>query len=110
MNGFCSSFCGWHTYMIVNRVHIKFAWIGNSAAQCPGSCSMPVAPNGNRGVDGMISVLAHELTECVTDPLINAWYDNRGYENADKCSWSFGNYSGSKNCHFIALLRLIIYA
>ena len=20
----------------------------------------------------------------------NAWYDTRGYENADKCTWNFG--------------------
>src|SRR5262249_46655107 len=31
-----------------------------------------------------------ELEESVTDPDINAWYDSRGQENADKCAWSFG--------------------
>lgn len=39
----------------------------------------------------MISVIAHELEEAVTDPDLNAWWDNRGYENADKCAWTFGS-------------------
>ena len=25
-----------------------------------------------------------------TDPLLNAWYDRQGEENADKCAWTFG--------------------
>jgi hypothetical protein len=25
----------------------------------------------------------------ITDPLLNAWYDRLGEENADKCAWTF---------------------
>ena len=50
------------------------------------------SPNGNPGVDGMISVIAHELEEAVTDPDLNAWYDSSGAENADKCAWTFGHF------------------
>jgi hypothetical protein len=42
------------------------------------------------GADGAASIIAHELEEAVTDPDLNAWYDNRGRENADKCAWTFG--------------------
>jgi hypothetical protein len=49
-----------------------------------------VSPNGNVGADAMASVMAHELEETATDPDLNAWYDQRGYENADKCAWTFG--------------------
>ena len=52
-----------------------------------------VSPNGNAGADAMASIVAHELEEAVTDPLLNAWYDRRGYENADKCAWTFGTVS-----------------
>ena len=41
----------------------------------------------------MVSVIAHELEETNTDPDLNAWYDRRGYENADKCAWTFGTQS-----------------
>jgi hypothetical protein len=50
-----------------------------------------VSPNGNAGVDGMTSVIAHELEEANTDPDLNAWYDGSGAENADKCAWTFGS-------------------
>jgi hypothetical protein len=30
------------------------------------------------------------MEEATTDPDLNAWYDRRGYENADKCAWTFG--------------------
>jgi hypothetical protein len=38
----------------------------------------------------MASVIAHELVEAVSDPLLNAWFDAAGNENADKCAWTFG--------------------
>ena len=47
-------------------------------------------PNCNAGADCMASIIAHELEEAHTDPDLNAWYDTRGYENADKCAWTFG--------------------
>ena len=30
------------------------------------------------------------LEEAATDPDLNAWFDTRGQENADKCAWTFG--------------------
>jgi hypothetical protein len=38
----------------------------------------------------MASIISHELEEAVSDPDLNAWYDRRGAENADKCAWTFG--------------------
>jgi len=28
---------------------------------------------------------------------LNAWYDSRGMENADKCAWTFGATYAAKN-------------
>lgn len=97
-DGFCSSFCGWHTWSHLNWFGgptVRFAFIGNPA-RCPGNCmasfNQSVSPNGDPGMDGMISVIAHELDETTTDPDLNAWYDNANpsNENADKCAWNFG--------------------
>ena len=58
---------------------------------------MQTAPNGNAGADGMASNISHELEEAATDPDLNAWYDRRGYENADKCAWTFGTTYTTSN-------------
>ncbi len=96
-SGFCSKYCGWHTYSTINGKNIKYSFVGN-AARCLGSCAIQtISPNGNAGADGMVSVVAHELEEAVTDPNLNAWYDRRGEENADKCAWTFGNSYSTAN-------------
>lgn len=89
-SGFCHRYCGWHTHASVCANDIKYAFIGN-AARCITACAaQTVGPNGNPGVDGMVSVIAHELEEATTDADLNAWYDSAGSENADKCAWTFG--------------------
>jgi hypothetical protein len=97
-SGFCTRWCGWHSFLN-NSIAIKYAYIPN-AARCPSACS-PVTsgptPNGNLGADAMASIIAHELAEAATDPQLNAWYDRRGYENADKCAWTFGTTSTDAN-------------
>ncbi len=88
-SGFCTQYCGWHTRGTIGGSDIKYAFVGNPD-RCPASCSMQTAPNGNAGADGMASIFSHELEEATTDPDLNAWYDRRGMENADKCAWTFG--------------------
>jgi hypothetical protein len=88
-DGFCTQFCGWHTYGTFNGTNIKFAFVGD-ATRCNGSCGgLGTTPNGNAGADDMASVMFHELSETVSDPLLNAWGDSNG-ENGDKCAWNFG--------------------
>jgi hypothetical protein len=97
-SGFCTHYCGWHTYDKINGADIKFSFIGN-VARCPNVCTRLRfhSPNDNIGADGMASVIAHELSEAVTDPLLNAWYDKDGEENADKCAFTFGEIYTAAN-------------
>ncbi len=89
-SGFCTSYCGWHTHATLANQDIKYSFVGNPA-QCMSSCAaQTTGPNGDAGVDAMVSIIAHEAEEAATDPDLNAWYDVRGYENADKCAWTFG--------------------
>ena len=89
-SGFCTSYCGWHTYGTIAGSNIKYSFVGN-ADRCLSSCAAQnQGPNGNAGADAMASIIAHELEEAVTDPNINAWYQGRYQENADKCAWTFG--------------------
>jgi hypothetical protein len=89
-SGFCTQYCGWHTHGTISGTDIKYSFVGNPD-RCPSACeAQTTGPNGNAGADGMASIIAHELEEAVTDPDLNAWYDRRGQENADKCAWTFG--------------------
>jgi hypothetical protein len=93
-SGFCTAYCGWHTHGSIGGIDIKYSFVGNPD-RCPSACEAQTSssPNGNTGADGMANVIAHELEEATTDPELSAWFDNRGYENADKCAWKFGSLS-----------------
>jgi hypothetical protein len=90
-SGFCNQYCGWHTSATISGQTVKYSFVGN-ANRCLASCAaQTTSPNGNPGVDGMASVVSHELEETLSDPQANAWYDASGAENADKCAWTFGS-------------------
>ncbi len=96
-SGFCTQYCGWHTNGTISGKDIKYAFIGNPD-RCPSACEeQSTSPNGNAGADGMASIISHELEEASTDPDLNAWYDQRGEENADKCAWTFGTTKTASN-------------
>ena len=96
-SGFCTQYCGWHTHGKIAGIDVKYSFVGNPD-RCPSACAaQTTGPNGNAGADGMASIIAHELEEAATDPDLNAWYDTRGYENADKCAWKFGTTYTASN-------------
>ena len=90
-SGFLTKYCGWHTYGTYGSTPVKYSFVGNPGGSSSCLQQTGVSPNGNANADGMASVIAHELEEAVTDPQLNAWYDSRGYENADKCAWTYGS-------------------
>jgi hypothetical protein len=91
---FCQKYCGYHNYFRMDKVNIKYSFVGDGA-RCP-NCWAPYirdAPsiNNDNAADGFIRVIAHELTEMATDPLVGpnvfnlGWIDDDLQENADKC-------------------------
>jgi hypothetical protein len=97
-SGFLTSYCGWHTAGAIAGVDTKYSFVGDASKNlsvCAGQTA--ASPNANPSGDAMISVIAHELEEMVTDPDLNAWYDFTGKENADKCAWNFGTTSTLAN-------------
>ncbi|KAI3965821.1 hypothetical protein MKX01_010778 [Papaver californicum] len=105
-----------------NTLIRKLPLISKCGTQCPGICAFPFAlpkyngggggangglnnpsrnvmdpPNGDVGVDGMISVIAHELAEVSSNPLLNAWYagdDPIAPTDADFCVGVYGSGGG----------------
>ena len=89
-SGFCTQYCGFHTHATINGHDIKYSFVGDGA-RCPSACSaQTVTPNGNLDADEMVNVISHEFEESTSDPDLNAWFDRRGQENADKCNFNFG--------------------
>ena len=91
-SGFCTAYCGWHTNGTIAGANIRYSFVGN-ANRCLSGCAIQsTSPNNNPGVDGMVSVVAHELEEALSDPdPRSGWADSAGAENADKCAWTFGH-------------------
>lgn len=96
---FCQNYCGYHASWPLtsgNRIHYGFAGLIPPACYdaCAPQANHKVSPNGDVALDSLFSVIAHELTEAVTDPnadYLRAWQavDNL-MENADLCSYKFG--------------------
>jgi Invasin, domain 3 len=63
----------------------------------PGCSGGGQAPNGDPVADAEVSVLSHELSEAITDPLSSAasWVDSAGNEIGDECNFNFGPPAGS---------------
>jgi hypothetical protein len=48
------------------------------------------SPNGNAAADTAATAASHELTEAITDPLLNAWFTAGGSEIGDLCAYNYG--------------------
>ena len=88
--GFGTDYCAYHSYFTFNGKVVLFAAQPYNYAY-PAACTTQTAsPNNNPAADAEVNTLAHETEETATDPRLNAWYDSQGFENADKCAWTFG--------------------
>ena len=101
---FMISLCAYHWVYDNASATIKYAFIGDSSANLA-SCApqTTISPNGNPAADAMVSVIAHEFVEAVSDPSGTSWFDQSGLENADKCAWNYGQASKIANGSFANL-------
>jgi hypothetical protein len=89
--GFGTQYCAYHGHFSSAYGDVKYAVMPYDWSD-PSGCSAISGngPNGDPAADTEVNTLGHETEETTTDPNLNAWYDRRGYENADKCAWTFG--------------------
>ncbi|KAF5785766.1 putative protein EXORDIUM [Helianthus annuus] len=119
---FCVTAYGFHyfTFPSIVGYTLPYSWVGNSERMCPSLCAYPFAildyvrgavkplksPNGEVGVDAMISVIVHEMAEMATDPSVNVWYASSDpadpVEIADLC---IGKYGGGGVLGYIGEVR-----
>jgi hypothetical protein len=76
----CSTFCGYHSHFNYGGLDIRYAVFPYLDCNACKLSTLSVA-------DMMTIVASHEIREAVTDPQLNAWYDDQGYEADDKCAW-----------------------
>ena len=90
-----SYYCAYHSWSGSGSSVMLYANMPY-ADTAPGQCDAGYHPNGN-DADATLNVTSHEHNETITDEQGNAWYDNAGYENGDKCAWKFGSVAGGYN-------------
>ena len=60
ISGFCTLYCGWHSFATVDGVDIKFSFVGNPDILCPDTCTVQsISPNGNAG-EFLLSTLSEQ--------------------------------------------------
>jgi len=85
-----AGYCAWHSAgTCANGVTVQFAFFFNLDGD-PGCDPEDTSGNHSQGLAALGNVSGHELSEALTDPHLDAWYDSSGSENADKCAWTFG--------------------
>jgi hypothetical protein len=84
-----AGYCAWHSAGTIGGVTVQFAFFFNLDGD-PGCDPQSSVPGYGQGVAALANVSGHELSEALTDPQLDAWYDGSGEENADKCAWMFG--------------------
>ncbi|MFA7248857.1 MAG: hypothetical protein WC273_04430 [Dehalococcoidia bacterium] len=97
-----AGYCAWHSWGSVAydygdgagtvTVPIQFGFFFNLDGDS-GCDPQSTVANQSQGLKALANVSAHELSEAVTDPRGTGWYDRSGYENSDKCAWTFGGPS-----------------
>jgi hypothetical protein len=83
-----AGYCAWHSSGTINGIQVQFGFFFNLDGD-PGCDPGDTSGNHSQGLAALANVSGHELSEMLTDPQLNAWYDQQGNENADKCAWTF---------------------
>jgi hypothetical protein len=84
-----AGYCAWHSSGTINGKQIEFGFFFNLDGD-PGCDPQASTSLGHsQGLSALANVSGHELSEMLTDPQLNAWLDQRGSENSDKCAWTF---------------------
>jgi hypothetical protein len=95
--GFGSQYCAYHGHFSSGGRDVKYAVMPHDADFVSGCTALAGSPNNDFAADAEVNTLAHETEETTTDEDLNAWYDRRGEENADKCAWTFGTTYTTSN-------------
>ena len=83
-----AGYCAWHSTGTINGKRVQFGFFFNLDGDA-GCDPKDAGTIHSQGLEALANVSGHELSEMLTDPQLNAWYDQKGAENSDKCAWTF---------------------
>jgi hypothetical protein len=83
-------FCAYHSHFSSSPDIIYTNQPFGNPNYCLGSGKQPNLRLGGAEADPATTAASHEISEAITDPLLNAWYDSSGNENGDLCAYSYG--------------------
>jgi hypothetical protein len=83
-----AGYCAWHSWGSCGDVPVQFSFYFDLDGDA--GCD-PADGSGlhSQGLAALANVTAHELSEAMTDPQGQGWFDSSGAENGDKCAWTF---------------------
>src|SRR5436190_2210127 len=84
-----AGYCAWHSSGTINGIQVEFGFFFNLDGDPGCDPQSPSSLKHSQGLAALANVTGHELSEMLTDPQLNAWTDQRGDENADKCAWTW---------------------
>ena len=84
-----AGYCAWHSSGTINGIRVQFGYFFNLDGDSGCDPQSPSSLGHSQGLAALANVSGHELSEMLTDPQLNAWYDQKGEENSDKCAWTF---------------------
>jgi PKD repeat protein len=94
-----TAYCGYHSFTGTAGSATEILYANMPWAYNMDGCDTNLAffsgyANGD-AIDPVVGVWSHEASETMTDPNLNAWYQDggtdAGYENGDKCAYVYGN-------------------
>jgi len=83
-----AGYCAWHSSGTIGSTRVQFAFFFSLDGD-PGCDPQATGTGHSQGLSALANVSGHELSEMLTDPQLDAWYDQKGAENSDKCAWTF---------------------
>jgi hypothetical protein len=84
-----AGYCAWHSSGTINGIRVQFGFFFSLDGDSGCNPGAPTNLGHSQGLSALANVSGHELSEMLTDPRLNAWYDRQGNENADKCAWTW---------------------
>jgi hypothetical protein len=86
------TYCAYHSHIVPQNNDINSVILYALIPYPPKGCATDKSPNNDAEADSAADSFGHEVTEVITDPVMDGWFTAQGSEIGDICNF---NYSPS---------------